>query len=230
MVRSDTAGPSATVWFSVWSSIRSFEPKKALMPFERPAVAEETFITPPRTPRVITAVVWSSSPVMSVTSPTAVSSWESWLLILSTVTCVLPRSGTTCSETSLMVSSVVEKIRASRKNIHASTSNATASATKSAPLASSTNTSKPYRTSKGLRPRTAIIQPPRSGGAPPRSSGVPAHHSAADHQVLFVKNCGLPGRDASYRLLQAHANLVTCFLDFARHRPAVVAHLHGFRL
>jgi hypothetical protein len=74
----------------------------------------------------MTVVVWSSSPVIPATSPTASSSCESWLLMLSTVTCVLPRSGTTCSETSLMVCSVVEKILASLKNIHASTKNATA--------------------------------------------------------------------------------------------------------
>src|SRR3712207_5874513 len=139
-------------------------------------------------------------------------------------------SGTICSETSFMVFSVAEKILASRKNIHASTRNATASATKSAPLASSTNMSKPYRTSEGFRRRTAIIQPPRSRGAPPRSSGVPAHNSSAHHQALFVKDCRRPGRDANYRLLQAHADLVSCPLDFARHRPAVVAHLYGFSL
>src|ERR671933_1720420 len=87
---------------------------------------------------------------MSATSPTASSSCESWLLMLSTVTCVLPRSGTTSSETSLMASSAVEKILESLRNIHASTRNATASATKSTPFASSTNTSKPYRTSNDL--------------------------------------------------------------------------------
>ena len=79
-----------------------------LTPREIPAVAEETLITPPLTPRVITAVVWSSSPVMPATSPTASSSCVSWLFMLSTVTCVLPRSGTTCPETSLIDCSVVE--------------------------------------------------------------------------------------------------------------------------
>src|SRR5215217_3406412 len=63
-------------------------PRKVLIPRDRPAVAEETLITPPLTPRVMTAVVWSSSPVMPATSPTAPSSCESWLLMLSTVMCV----------------------------------------------------------------------------------------------------------------------------------------------
>src|SRR3712207_8632604 len=96
------------------------------MPRESPAVAEETLITPLRTPRVMTVVVWSSSSVIPATSPTASSSWESWLLMLSTVTCVLPRRGTTCSETSFMARSVLEKILASLKKTHASTKKATA--------------------------------------------------------------------------------------------------------
>src|SRR5215213_7225062 len=229
MVRSDTADPSATVWFSVWSSIRSFEPKKALMPFERPAVAEENFITPPRTPRVITAVVWSSSPVISATSPTAVSSWESWLLILSTVTCVLPRSGTTCSETSLRVSSVVEKIRASRKNIHASTRNATASATKSAPLASSTKTSKPNITSHNSSRRTIIIQLP--GVQAPKLLCVSAHHPTTNNSVPFVKDRRLPGRDAHDGFREECPNLATArILYLARYRRTIVADLNGFGL
>src|SRR5688572_25957487 len=124
-------------------SERFSPPRKVLIPRERPADAEDTLITPPLTPRVITAVVWSSSPVIPATSPTAPSSCVSWLLMLSSVICVFPRSGTTCPETSLIVCSVVEKILASLKNIHARTKNATAIPAKSNPFISSTNRSKP---------------------------------------------------------------------------------------
>src|ERR671920_1534989 len=117
--------------------------RKVLRPREIPAVAEETLITPPLTPRVITAVVWSSSPVMPATSPTASSSCVSWLFMLSTVMWVFPRSGTTCPVTSLIVCSVVEKTLASRKNSHARTKNATAIPAKRKPFISSTKTSNP---------------------------------------------------------------------------------------
>jgi hypothetical protein len=102
-------------------------------------------ITPPLTPRVMTAVVWSSSPVMPATSPTASSNCESWLFMLSTVMWVFPRSGTTSPETSFIVCSVVEKTLANLKNIHASTKKAAAIPKKSNPFINSTNNSKPYR-------------------------------------------------------------------------------------
>lgn len=102
---------------------------------------------PPRTPRVITVVVWSSSSVIPATSPTASSSCESWLFMLSTVTCVFPRSGTTCSETSLMLRSVAEKILASLKKAQARTRNAIAIPANSIPLIRSTNRSKTRSTS-----------------------------------------------------------------------------------
>jgi hypothetical protein len=47
----------------------------------------------------------------------------------------------------LIVCSVVEKILASLKNIHARTKNATAIPAKSNPFISSTNSSKPFSTS-----------------------------------------------------------------------------------
>src|SRR5918997_4076443 len=138
-------------------SRRFSPPKKVLMPRERPAVAEETLITPPRTPRVMTVVVWSSSSVMPATSPTASSSWESWLFMLSTVVWVLPMRGTTCSETSRMDFSVVEKIRASRKKAHASRKNATAIPAYSKPFISSTKRSKTPSHLRRNYPRTRII-------------------------------------------------------------------------
>ena len=138
------------------------------MPREIPALAEEILITPPRTPFVMTAVVWSSSPVMPATSPTASSSWVSWLLMLSTVTCVFPRSGTTCSETSLIACSVVEKIRESLRNTHASTKNETAIPAKSIPFISSTKASKLYFTSRpGARIITSIYGSRRATTPPP---------------------------------------------------------------
>src|SRR5918997_1090424 len=87
---------------------------------------------------------------MPATSPTASSSCVSWLFMLSTVMCVFPRSGTTCPETSLIVCSVVEKILASLKNIHARTKNARAIPAKSNPFISSTNSSNPTAPPSGV--------------------------------------------------------------------------------
>src|ERR671916_119267 len=193
------------------------------MPRERPAVAEETLITPLLTPRVMTVVVWSSSSVIPATSPTASSSWESWLLMLSTVTCVLPRSGTTCSETSLMARSVVEKTPASRSSIQASTKNATAIPAKSIPFINSTKASKPYRTS---RQRNRIIT---SIAFPAHTLGrAPGHNAPADYLLAIsgVEHRRLAGRDAHHRPRETRDPLGSVLLDLAGSRRAVVAHLH----
>src|SRR3712207_4999687 len=185
----------------------------------------------------MTVVVWSSSSVIPATSPTASSSWESWLFMLSTVTWVLPRSGTTCPATSFIVSSATEKILASRKNIHANTKNATVSATKSTPFASSTNTSNPTvpPTVFPAAQLTSIIQP--SAPSPPHRDGAyrgtlcaSAHHPAADHPIAFVEYRRLPGRDAHNRLRKMSTDLAARVLKLARHGWAVVAHLHRLGL
>src|SRR3712207_6255766 len=152
--------------------------RNVLMPRERPAVAEETFMTPPRTPRVMTVVVWSSSSVMPATSPTASSSWESWLFMLSTVVWVLPMRGTTCSETSFIDFSVVEKILASRRKAHASRKNATATPAYSKPFISSTKRSKScsllYRNGPRTRIITGMIPDTRPYSSPRRPTTPPA--------------------------------------------------------
>src|SRR5918997_2591895 len=193
------------------------------MPRESPAVAEETLITPLLTPRVMTGVVWSISPVTPATSPTASSSCASWLLMLSTVTCVLPRSGTTCSETSLMARSVVEKTPASRSSIQASTKNATAIPAKSIPFINSTKASKPYLTSH-LRNRiiTSIAFPAHALGR------APGHNAPADYLLAIsgVEHRRLAGRDAHDWLRQARDPLGPSLLDLAGNRCTVVADLH----
>src|SRR5919107_109422 len=212
------------------ASGRFSPPRKVLIPRERPAVAEETLITPPLTPRVMTAVVWSSSPVIPATSPTAPASCENWPLILSNAMCVFPRSGTTSPETSLIDCSVVEKMLASLKNIHARTKKATAIPANSNPFISSTSNSKPQRSSV-LDPGNPDYNCDREDIPP---SNAPSRHDAPPDDarpVPRIENGGLPWRDADDGLIEmGHPPAAVRLLDGARNGLAVVPDLNAFGL
>src|SRR5919107_3755310 len=165
---------------------------------------------------------------MPATSPTASSSCVSWLFMLSTVMCVFPSSGTTCPETSLIVCSVVEKILASLKNIHARTKNATAIPAKRNPFISSTKTSNPTAPPSGV-PVNPDYSCDRTQKVP--LSRNPARNYAAPDDPLSVSGIehgGLARRHANDRLVEVgYPPSISGLFVRARDRRAVVADLHA---
>src|SRR5918997_6136251 len=165
---------------------------------------------------------------MPATSPTASSSCVSWLFMLSTVMCVFPRSGTTCPETSLIVCSVVEKILASLKNIHARTKNARAIPAKSNPFISSTNSSNPTAPPSGV-PGNPDYSCDCTQKVP--LSRASARNDAAPDDPLpvpGVEHGGLARSNTHNRLVEVgYPPSISGLLDLTRDRRAIVADLYA---